>query len=250
MKTFVVLALFFVANSSFLRSLPEYTLSDIKFGDKACYLLSENFAASATSTGGEQETTFKATFTSGENKIEIATSAVAVEDSVVTISWTAESASTKTGVYKLTEVKDTADSSEITFKLPETNDAACVVTVTATINTTATATTTQEVIEGDETKGTFTFVVEETLEQPPVVYTAQTNGKVISNCKVETETNVVCTPTNAEMEDGKEYTIYYHNGCEEGAMTSTTAKVKFTAKDSSSFMTLGKIALFALALIF
>ena len=88
------------------------------------------------------------------------------------------------------------------------------------------------------------------IEQPPVVYTAATEGKVISNCKVETK-NVICTPTSDEMEDGKEYTIYYQNGCEASAITSTTAKVKFTAaEEASSFMTLGKIAFFALALLF
>ena len=76
-----------------------------------------------------------------------------------------------------------------------------------------------------------------------------TEGKVISDCKVETK-DVVCTPTSDEMEDGKEYTIYYQNGCETTAITDSKAKVKFTAEEASSFMTLGKIAFFALALLF
>ena len=261
MKTFTVLALFFIAvNSSFLRNLAAetYTLSNIKFAANCYDLLDDtttNLSASASSDKGtDGVTTFKGTFTSGENKIESTSSLVAVttvqEATVTTITWTAALTTAKTGVYKLTSVEDTADNSEITFTLPEKNDASCVVTVTATVNTTATSTTAQEVTEGDETKGTFTFVVEEEIDQPPVVYTAATEGKVISNCKVETK-NVVCTPTSEEMEDGKEYTIYYQNGCEATTLTDSKAKVKFTAaEEASSFMTLGKIALFALALLF
>ena len=245
MKTFIVLALFFTAvNSSFLRNLGTYALSSLTLDE--CVTLTEGkFTLAATSDNDLTVGTpsYKATFVSGENTAEAATGTVA-EGATKSISW--EATVTKTGLYTLTEIKDTTGTDTLTLpeKLPS-----CVVTVEATINATGTLTTVQEVIEGDETKGTFTFAVEEDIEQPPVVYTAATEGKVISNCKVETK-NVVCTPTSEEMEDGKEYTIYYQNGCEASAGTSSTAKVKFTAKESSSFMTLGKIAFFDLALLF
>ena len=249
MKTFIVLALFFTAvNSSFLRNLDDRTISTLAFTESCVLLEAGKLALSATvdpAFAAEGAKSYKATFVSGENSIEAETGTVGA-DPFTTISW--EATFTKTGVYKVTEIKDTTESGADVITLPKELPS-CVVTVAGTVNTTATATTTQEVTEGDKTKGSFTFVVEETLTQPPVVYTAETNGKVIANCKVESDINVVCSPTKDEMEDGKEYTIYYHNGCDTG-ITSTTAKVKFTAKDSSAFMTLGKIALFALALLF
>ena len=173
---------------------------------------------------------------------------VVAEGALKTITW--EATVTKTGVYALTEIKDTATSEADTFTLPDKLPS-CIVTVEAAIDSTATSTTVQEVTEGDETKGTFKFAItNEGLTQPPVVYTAATEGKVISNCKVETK-NVVCTPTSDEMEDEKEYTIYYQNGCGDDKIVTTGAKVKFiAAEEASSFMTLGKIAFFALALLF
>ena len=248
MKTFIVLALLFTAaNSSFLRNLGTRTITAFTLDE--CVLLTDDakLALNATVTeafAAAADPTYKVTLVSGENTAEAATGSVT--DPLTTISW--EIPVNKTGVYTLTEIKDTATSDADTITLPAKLPSA-IVTVEATLNATGTLTTTQEVIEGDETKGTFTFAVEEEIEQPPVVYTAATEGKVISNCKVETK-NVICTPTSDEMEDGKEYTIYYQNGCEASAMTSTTAKVKFTAEEASSFMTLGKIAFFALALLF
>ena len=246
MKTFIVLALFFTAvNSSFLRNLVEKELTNLTLTSCVTFDAGKfNLTATVDPAYTAVATpSYKATFVSGENSAEAATGTV-VDTALTAISW--EATFTKTGVYKLTEIKDTTETDTLTLpdELPS-----CVVTVAATIDSETTSTTTQEVTEGDKTKGSFKFVVEETITQPPVVYTAQTNGKVIANCKVESEKNVVCSPTKDEMEDGEEYTIYYHNGCETG-ITSTTAKVKFTAKDSSSFMTLGKIALFTLALLF
>ena len=246
MKTFIVLALLFTAaNSSFLRNLAEKELTALTLTE--CTVLAEDttltLTATVTAFDAAAEPEYKVTLVSGENTAEAAKGNVT--DPLTTITWSVPV--TKTGVYALTEVKDTTETDTLT--LPEELPSA-IVTVEATLNATGTLTTTQEVIEGDETKGTFTFAVEEEIEQPPVVYTAATEGKVISNCKVETK-NVICTPTSDEMEDGKEYTIYYQNGCGESAITSTTAKVKFiAAEEASSFMTLGKIAFFALSLLF
>ena len=251
MKTFIVLALLFTAaNSSFLRNLGTRTITAFAL-DEECILLADDTKLALDATVTEAFTapstpSYKVTLVSGENTAEAATGSV-VEGALTTVSW--EISVNKTGVYTLTEIKDTATSDADTITLPAKLPSA-IVTVEATLNATGTLTTTQEVIEGDETKGTFTFAVEEEIEQPPVVYTAATEGKVISNCKVETK-NVICTPTSEEMENGKEYTIYYKNGCGENTIVTTNAKVKFiAAEEASSFMTLGKIAFFALALLF
>ena len=257
MKIFIVLALFFTVNSFFLRNLDAHALSNIKFGAE-CYDLSDEATTSLTATatsdkGTAGAVTFKATFTSGENKIEAASGNLDEANSVKTITWTAALTSAKTGVYKLTSVEDTTANSGNTFTLPEKNDASCVVTVAAELGT-QTSTETQEIKEGDETKGSFTVVFKAALDDAPVVFTA-TDGKTpIADCKVDTttKTNLVCKPTQDEMKDGEEYTIHYQNGCgaSPAGITSTGVKVKFVAEEASAFMKLGKLVMIAVTLLF
>ena len=52
------------------------------------------------------------------------------------------------------------------------------------------------------------------------------------------------------MGDGGDVKIYYQNGCEATPVVTTGATVKFTVEDSSVFMSLGKIAMLAFALLF
>ena len=52
------------------------------------------------------------------------------------------------------------------------------------------------------------------------------------------------------MGESGEFEIYYQNGCGDDSIVTTGARIKFTMKDSSAFINLGKVALFAFALLF
>ena len=198
---------------------------------------------------------FKATLSYGvdANKIE-ATKTIESGDAAATIPFSDIDVSAKhTGAYKVTKVEDTAATPANTFKLPEENTATLTLSVKGTPAGTQVAD--QEVIEGDSTKTSFKIVFTESFTAAkggPVIYTDSEGKKPIVDCTVAdaTPTEVVCKPTADEMGDGGDVTIYYQNGCEATPVVTTGATVKFTVEDSSAFMTLGKVALFAFALLF
>lgn len=257
MRTAIICALIFtVVNSSFLRDLEtKVTINSISYGETTCFEAGAGTLAAAitTNTDFSGELSLKATFSSGVTANDITDSEVAIDTGNAKIlKYETDLASAKTGVYKLKEIVDTADTVTYTFTLPETNPAFMI---TAAAELAETQTTSQSVTEGDEKKGFFTIVFGEAVTNVPVIYTANDGKTAIANCKVgTTTTNVECTPTKDEMEDGKKYTIHYQNGCntsEGSKITSTTVEVTFTAaEEASTFMTLGKVALFALAFLF
>ena len=107
-------------------------------------------------------------------------------------------------------------------------------------------TTPQEVDTEDDSKNTFTIVFAEAVTAGPDVYANATATTAIANCTLATDKkSISCKPSSTEMEDGKEYKIHYMNGC---VKTDTNITVKFT--DSSSFVTISKIAVVILALLF
>ena len=257
MRTFIILTLAFaVANSSFLRDLAAtHKLSAITFGDgtTTCVLASAaSWEVSATSDqalNSGDTLTFKATIKSGENTLTADTATAGASNKMT---WDFDLTKAKTGAYKLNSVEDTGKTDII--ELPEENTAFGVVTVAAEIGT-QTSTETQEIKEGDETKGSFTIVFKAALDDAPVVFTASDGKTPIAACKVDTTTttNLVCTPTKDEMKDGEEYTIHYQNGCgaSPAGITSTGVKVKFVAaEEASAFMKLGKLVMIAVALLF
>jgi hypothetical protein len=107
-------------------------------------------------------------------------------------------------------------------------------------------TTPQEVDTEDDSKNTFTIVFAEAVTAGPAVYANATATTAIANCTLATDKkSISCKPSSTEMDDGKEYKIHYMNGC---VKTDTNITVKFT--DSSSFVTISKIAVVILALLF
>ena len=257
MRTFIVFALVFTAvNSSFLRELEEIQISTIAFTN-ACVVVDTGAKATATvtlPTGKTVSGDFKATLSYGvdANKIE-KTTTIDSASPAATISFTGIDVSAKhTGAYKVTKVEDTAATPANTFKLPEENTATLTLSVKGTPGTQVAD---QEVIEGDSTKTSFKIVFTESFTAAkggPIIYTDSEGKKPIADCTVAdaTPTEVVCKPTAEEMGDGGDVKIYYQNGCEATPVVTTGATVKFTVEDSSTFMSLRKVALFAFALLF
>ena len=253
MKTFIVLALIFTTvSSSFLRELTgetstptAVTVSTITFnvtcttGDNVALTAATN----QNSFTGTPTPSFNATLTSGVEKNDIT-----MKDGVITggsIAWTLTSSTAELGVYKVKSIIDTAATAAYTFTLPTPNTAAVTISVAATHNTTQEET--QEIEEGKS----FNVQFNEALTKAPLIYSGINATTPIADCKVDTDDTkkVMCKPTGDEMEKETEYTIHYKAGCPE-TLTATKVKVKFTPKDGSAFITFGKIALFAMALLF
>lgn len=255
MRTFIVLALVFAVNSSFLRELADKQISTITITE-SCVEVAASATADVTialATGVTVSGTFKTTLSSGvdANKIELPGTQLA---DATSIAYEDIDVSAKhTGVYKVTKVEDTATSNAITFALPEQNTATLTLTVAGTLGTQVAD---QEVIEGDSTKNSFKIVfTDNTLTAAvggPVIYTDSAGKKPIADCSILAANlkEVVCKPTAEEMGEGGDVEIYYQNGCGTGKVVTTGATVKFTIEDSSAFMSLGKVALFAFALLF
>ena len=256
MRTFIVLALVFTAvNSSFLRELEEIQISKIEFTNTCIAIGSGTNAEAKVTLPDAKPVTgnFKATLSSGVDTNNIEATASIADTASATISFSGIDVSAKhTGAYKVTKVEDTADTPANTFKLPEENTATLTLSVTGTPGTQVAD---QEVIEGDSTKTSFKIVFTESFTAAkggPVIYTDSEGKKPIADCSILAANlkEVVCKPTAEEMGDGGDVTIYYQNGCGTGKVVTTGATVKFTVVDSSAFMSLGKVALFAFALLF
>lgn len=251
MRTFIVLALIFAANSSFLRNLEDTQISAIEI-PTACVDISSATTADATVTTATEVTgTFQATLSSGDKTITA--ESAEITEATTSITLTAQLADKHTGVYKVTEVKDKAEEPVVTFAFPETNTATLTVTLAGTLGDQVAE---QEVIDGDETKNSFKIVfTDETFTATtggPVIYADNQGKKPIANCSVlEANTKeVVCKPTKEEMGKSGDFEIFYQNSCGDNTIVTTGATIKYTAEDSSVFMNLGKVAMIALALLF
>ena len=253
MKSFIILALIFTAvNSSFLRDLTvtAVTVSAVEFNALCTVDTEVTITATTGQTDGfTEDAAFKGVLSSGvvANDITIGDGAQAEGDANKNkLVWEFTPGTTnKTGVYKLKSITHDDDEAGYTFTIADTIIANVTISTAATHN--ATQEGTQEIEEGKA----FEVMFDPAPAKVPFIYTSNTATTPIADCSIDTtETKkVLCKPTKDEMEKDTEYTIHYKNGCET-ALVATKVKVKFTAEDSSAFMTLGKVALFALALLF
>ena len=251
MKTFIILGLIFTAvNSSFLRELDTaVTISGVTFVQPCTTTAEVTITADTGATAtfeGEDVATGKLSSGVTANDITLAdgTATKAATDPSPAngnITWTLDPTNQKTGVYKLTTV--TADGA--TFTIADT------VTTNVTISTDATHDNTQTGVQEIEEGKTFEVKFNPAPAKVPLIYVSSTATAPILECSQNaTDTKqVLCKPTKDEMDGETEYTIHYKNGCE-AALVATAVKVKFTSEDSSAFITFGKIALLAVALLF
>ena len=246
MKTFIILGLIFTAvNSSFLRELTEVAVSGVTFtgacsADNADVTVAVELAETADVSSAQ----FKGLLSSGveENDLTLA----AVTGAVGSITWTLPTADAKTGVYKLTSITQSIDGeATFTVTIPDTITSALTISTAAAHDETQTGT--QEIEEGNAFEVKFTG----TLAKVPMIYSSNTATTPIADCSAdETEaTKILCKPTSEEMKADTEYTIHYKNACE-ADLVATAVKVKFTPKEGSAFITFGKVALLAIALLF
>lgn len=247
MKSFIILGLIFTAvNSSFLRELTavEVAVSGVTFSAPCSVDTEVTITATTGQTAGFGDATFKGVLSSGVDTNDITLDAIAPTEA--TIAWKLTPGTThKTGIYKLKSVTDSAQEAGFTFTIADT------VTDNLTISTAATHNATQEGTQEIEEGNAFELTFETAPAKVPLIYSASTATTPIADCSIDTTvtTKVLCKPTGDEMDKDVEYTIHYKNACED-ALVATKVKVKFTPEESSTFMTFGKIALLAIALLF
>lgn len=188
------------------------------------------------------------TIASGSNKVEYkATGTTFTDTSAVDVDYALDTtatptASIKPGIYTFSKLVDetsagavvsfTTTKAAITYKFIQEYSVA-----------TSQSKATQEVdAKSDKTEEKqFTVELAEEFDGSVFFYPNSTCAQPIS-CSVSKKT-VTCTPTTADMEDDKEYDIYYQSGCGDAAKAGV--KVKFSA---SSFVTFSKYAMIVLGL--
>ena len=145
------------------------------------------------------------------------------------------------GDYKVYSIADTSNSLTISDVASNKFTLAAAYTVAAAAQQTAT----QEVVKDSDDKTSFKIVLTSADAAPALYNGNEATSKTFSSCTLATDAkSVTCTPASGEMEDGKEYTIYYKEPCQTEFKT-TGVKVKYSA---SSFVSLSKYALVVLAL--
>ena len=250
MKTFIILGLILTAvNSSFLRELNSValTVSAVTFVAD-CSVDTEVTIKATTGQTEYAGTTITGKLSSGvtANDISltggIATAATSssAADGKIEFKFT-PTGTQKTGLYKLASI--TATGATVTI--------ADTITNALTISTAATHDTTQEGTQEIEEGQTFEVKFNPAPAKVPLIYASSTAKTPIAECSQDTTDTkkVLCKPKAGEMDSETEYTIHYKNGCT-ATLTPTKVKVKFTPEDSSAFITFGKIALLAVALLF
>ena len=242
MKTFIVLTLIFtVVNSSFLRELTDTNVLSVTF-DADCTVSEAVEISAITNNATLAGDAFNITLTSGTKDITLAGEATAG-----TITWDLDPEEEATGVYKIKSIVDTEEGTTNTFVVASNVTSTLTISVTAAHNSTQDET--QEIEEGKP----FNVLFGEALTKVPLIYSASNATTPIADCSIDTvdTKKVLCKPTKEEMKEDVEYTIHYKSGCPATTLVATKVKVKFTPKeDGSAFMTLGKVALFAIALLF
>ena len=242
MKAFIVLALLFAVNSSFLRDLDAtaVTVTDVAFASPCT--VTDGVALTAVTLNTDLAGTFNVTLTSGKDADDFMTTGGAVTTGNIT--WTIAPGTQNTGIYKVKSIAEHAETAAFTVTVGDNITTTLMISVAAVHN--ATQDETQEIEEGKA----FTIQFNETMTKVPFIYTASDAKAPIADCSIDTNNTkiVSCKPTAEEMKGKDEFTIHYKNGCVD-TLVATKVKVKF-AEDSSAFMTLGKVALFALALLF
>lgn len=243
------------ASNTFLRNLDEaikVTVNSIKAEDDAkCAKTVATFSTTMELNlkAASKIVSFdaKLTLANGSNKVEYKKNGIAefnvdtptAQD--ITFDLDGDNSSIKPGYYTFSKLEDVTATTVATF-----DTAKATITYkyipeyeVATKQTEAS----QEVdAKSDKTEEKqFTVELAEEYTGTVFFYPNSTCAQPIS-CSVSKKT-VTCTPTTADMEDGKEYDIYYEAGCEAAAKAGV--KVSFSA---SSFVTFSKYALVVLGL--
>ena len=249
MKGFVIfIVLLITANSSFLRQLTDVAVTEVTFTTN-CVLKTDtpnesiSMSLKVEEANANTGTTYTAVISAGEstdinsipctkgtdNKSFTCTKALAAENIV--------------GVYKLKSLTETGGS-PVTYKVGDT--ATGTFTFAETVELATPQTTPQDVDAKDDSKKTFKIVLAAVASYPPAIFANAEATTPLSACTLGTDKKTVtCTPTEDEMEDGKEYAIQYNKGC-----TKTATGVTVNFEGSSAFVTLSKVALIAFALLF
>ena len=240
MKRVIIFVFAIVAiNCHFLREMEAVTVSSAAL-ETDCFNQGSTSKVTLDLTGDKDFPASTATFKlSATNSIALTCNATTVAQSKATKCEKTLEGTEAVGKYTLEKI---AESDSITHTITGITAAFTIADTIALGN----QTTPQEVDTEDDSKNTFTIVFAEAVTAGPAVYANATATTAIANCTLATDKkSISCKPSSTEMDDGKEYKIHYMNGC---VKTDTNITVKFT--DSSSFVTISKIAVVILALLF
>ena len=243
------------ASNTFLRNMDAVavTVNSIKAeGDAKCAKTQDEIvtkmtinmnAAAAIETANAFDS--KLTLVSGSNKVEYTKSSIelaASTDTNVEYTLITAPADIKPGVYTFSKLEDTTKGgAKVTF---DTTKAAVTYKYIKEYKLATTQSkTSQEVKSKSDKAEEKQFVVDlaEEFDGDVFFYPNSTCTQPIS-CSASKKV-VTCTPTTSDMENDKEYDIYYQAGCADAAKAGI--KVKFSA---SSFVTFSKYAMVVLAL--
>lgn len=244
------------ASNTFLRNMAaiSLTVNSIKTdGDVKCTKTAADFVATmkinitpsaAVSTGFDS----RLTIASGSNKVEYKVTGQTFSDtSAVDVSYALDTTATptssiKTGVYTFSKLVDeTSGGAKVTF---DTAKAAVTYKFVEEYKVAKTQSKTSQEVDSKSDKAEekqFVVDLDEEFAGSVFFYPNSTCTQPIS-CTASKKV-VTCTPTTADMENDKEYEIYYQAGCEDAAKAGI--KVKFSA---SSFVTFSKYVMVVLAL--
>ena len=242
------------ASNTFLRNMAgetSLTVNSIKTdGDVECTKTAADFVdtmkinitpSAAVSTAFDS----RLTIASGSNKVEYkVTGKTFADTSAADVSYTLDTTTTsiKTGVYTFSKLVDeTSAGAVVTF---DTAKAAVTYKFVEEYKVAKTQSKTSQEVDSKSDKAEekqFVVDLDEEFAGSVFFYPNSTCTQPIS-CTASKKV-VTCTPTTADMENDKEYEIYYQAGCEDAAKAGI--KVKFSA---SSFVTFSKYAMVVLAL--
>ena len=244
------------ASNTFLRNMAaiSLTVNSIKTdGDVKCTKTAADFVdtmkinitpSAAVSTAFDS----RLTIASGSNKVEYKVTGQTFSDtSAVDVSYDLDTTATpttsiKAGVYTFSKLVDeTSGGAKVTF---DTAKAAVTYKFIEEYKVAKTQSKTSQEVDSKSDKAEekqFVVDLDEEFAGSVFFYPNSTCTQPIS-CTASKKV-VTCTPTTADMENDKEYDIYYQSGCADAAKAGI--KVKFSA---SSFVTFSKYAMVVLAL--
>lgn len=242
------------ASNTFLRNMAgetSLTVNSIKTdGDVECTKTAADFVDTMIiniKPSAEVSTAFdsRLTIASGSNKVEYKVTGQAFTNtSAVDVSYALDTTTTsiKAGVYTFSKLVDeTSGGAKVTF---DTAKAAVTYKFVEEYKVAKTQSKTSQEVDSKSDKAEekqFVVDLDEEFAGSVFFYPNSTCTQPIS-CTASKKV-VTCTPTTADMENDKEYEIYYQSGCEDAAKAGI--KVKFSA---SSFVTFSKYAMVVLAL--
>ena len=242
------------ASNTFLRNMAgaiSLTVNSIKTdGDVKCTKTAADFVDTmkiniTPSAAVTSPFDSRLTIASGSNKVEYKVTGQTLSDtSAVDVSYALDTTTTsiKAGVYTFSKLVDeTSGGAKVTF---DTAKAAVTYKFVEEYKVAKTQSKTSQEVDSKSDKAEekqFVVDLDEEFAGSVFFYPNSTCTQPIS-CTASKKV-VTCTPTTADMENDKEYEIYYQSGCEDAAKAGI--KVKFSA---SSFVTFSKYAMVVLAL--